>query len=146
MCHVNFDNIIKISSSQIVRDVPKLMKPTNTICKECQLQKKTRVNFKSKKHFSSGLLDLVHTNFCGTSRVIILQGDNYFMLLSDDYSRMMWVSFLREKFEALDKFKIFKAMVEIEIALKLSCLGFDIGGEFTFNEFNAFCEEHGVKR
>lgn len=71
---------------------------------------------------SSGLLYLVHTDLCGPTRVRIMQGDRYFMLLIDDYSIMMWVTFLREKLEALEKFKIFKAMVEIEIGLKSKCL------------------------
>lgn len=34
------------------------------------------------------------------------------MLLVDDYSRMSWITFLREKFEALGKFKMFKSMIE----------------------------------
>jgi len=39
MCHVNFDNIVKISSTQAVRDLPKLVKPTDSMCRECQLGK-----------------------------------------------------------------------------------------------------------
>jgi transposase InsO family protein len=68
------------------------------------------------------------------------------MLLIDDYSRMMWVTILREKYKALEKLNIFKAMLEIEIGLKLKCLRYGRGGEFTSGEFNAFFEEHGVKR
>ena len=68
------------------------------------------------------------------------------MFLIDDYSRMMWATFLREKSEALEKFKIFKAMVEIEKGLKIKCFRLDRGGEFTSGEFNSFCEEHGIKR
>ena len=34
------------------------------------------------------------------------------MLVIDDYSRLTWVSFLKEKSEALEKFKIFKALTE----------------------------------
>lgn len=30
--------------------------------------------------------------------------------------------------------------------LKIKCLRYDRGGEFTFGEFNTFCEEHGLKR
>jgi hypothetical protein len=48
-----------------------------------------------------------------------LQGDMYFMLLIDDYSRMTWVTFLREKSDALDKFKAFKAMAENEVNLRI---------------------------
>lgn len=37
--HVNFDNMVKINSTHAIRDMPKIIKHTNTICKECQLGK-----------------------------------------------------------------------------------------------------------
>ena len=53
------------------------------------------------------------------------------MLLIDDYTRMTWVTFLKEKIEAFEKFKDFKALVENETNLKIKCLRSDRGGEFT---------------
>jgi len=146
MCHVNFDNIIKISNTQAVRDLPKLMKPTNSLCKECQLGIQSRVSFKSKDQSSTRLLELVHTDLCGPTRIKSLQGDRYFMLLIDDHSQMMWVTFLKEKLEAFEKFKNFKAMVENQTRLKLKCLRSDRGGEFTSGEFIDFCEKQGIRR
>ena len=73
-------------------------------------------------------------------------GERYFMILVDDFSRMMWVAFLKEKFEAFDKFKIFKNRVENESNMKIKCLRSDRGGEFTSNEFNIFCEANRIKR
>lgn len=108
MYHVNFDCMVRISSTQVVRDLPKIVKPTNLVCKECQMGKKTRTSFKSKLYSSNGLLDLVHTDLGGPTRVRSMQGDIYFMFLIDDYSKMIWVTFLKEKSEALEKFKIFK--------------------------------------
>ena len=59
---------------------------------------------------------------------------------------MVWVTFLREKSEAFDKFKVFKALVENESGHKIRCLRSDNEGEFTSNEFNQFCESHGIQR
>lgn len=69
-----------------------------------------------------------------------------FMLFIDAYSKMMWVTFLKEKFEAFSKFKAFKALVENETGKKLKCLRSDRGGEFTSNEFVKYCDEQGIKR
>jgi hypothetical protein len=57
------------------------------------------------------------------------------MLLIDDYSRMTWVLFIKEKYEAFEKFKEFKSLVENETDLKIKCLRSNIRGEFISNEF-----------
>jgi transposase InsO family protein len=75
-----------------------------------------------------------------------IQGEHYFMLIIDYYTRMTWVYFLKEKSEAFEKFKAFKTYVENKTDIKIKCLRSDNGGEFTSKEFNKFCEYHGIKR
>jgi len=53
------------------------------------------------------------------------------MLVIDDYSRMIWVAFLKEKSEAFAKFKIFKALTENQTGRKVKAIRFDRGGEFS---------------
>jgi hypothetical protein len=36
MGHMNFDNLVKNSTKQGVRDMPNIFKPSNTLCKQCQ--------------------------------------------------------------------------------------------------------------
>lgn len=68
------------------------------------------------------------------------------MLLIDDFIGTVWVAFLKDKFEAFEKFKIFKNRVENESCLKIKCLRSDRGEEFISNVFNIFCEDNGIKR
>ena len=77
----------------------------------------------------------MHTDLCGPMRATGLEGESYFMLLVDDYTRMTWVCFLKKKSEAFQHFIIFKEMVENEIGLKINTLRSYNGSELTSNEF-----------
>ena len=59
---------------------------------------------------------------CGPTMVQTLQGERYFILLIDDFTRMIWVIFLKENSKYFDKFKRFKELIENEIGLKIKCL------------------------
>ena len=57
----------------------------------------------------------MHVDLCGPSRKKGTGKENYFMLVIDDYSRLTWVSFLKEKYESFEKFKVFKALTKNQI-------------------------------
>ena len=57
--HLNFDNLVKISKKEIVRDLPKIIKPLNLVCRHCQHGKQTRASFKTKEHMTSHPLEIV---------------------------------------------------------------------------------------
>ena len=59
-----FHNLIKISKKQVVREMPEIKKPKNSMCEPCQHRKQTRVEFKTKKHSTTRPLELVHTDLC----------------------------------------------------------------------------------
>ena len=85
-------------------------------------------------------------DLCGPARTKTPSGESYFMLIIDDFSRMTWVAFLKNKSEAMEKFKIFKALAENQIGCKLKCIRSDRGGEFTDHDFADLCNEHGIKQ
>jgi hypothetical protein len=68
------------------------------------------------------------------------------MLIIDDYSRLTWVAFLKEKSEAFEKFKVFKALTENQTGKRLKAVRSDRGGEFSSWNFKEFCDKHGIKR
>jgi transposase InsO family protein len=68
------------------------------------------------------------------------------MLVIDDLSRLTWVSFLREKYDAFEKLKKFKALSENQTGRKLKEIRSDKGGEFLSRDFKEFCDRHGIKR
>jgi hypothetical protein len=118
--HLSFDNLIKDNEKEAVRDLPKMIKPSDSICKHCQIGKQTRVRLKKKEHSTTKPLDIIHTDLCGPSRTKITYGEHYFMLIVDDYTRLNCVFFLKEKSEAFEKFKIYKSLVEMKQISKLN--------------------------
>ena len=76
---LNFDNLVKISKKEVVRVLPKIVKPLNSVCRNCQHGKQTRTNFKTKKPMTSRPLEIVHTDLCGPTRTKTKQGEYYFM-------------------------------------------------------------------
>ncbi|KAH9668944.1 hypothetical protein KPL70_021590 [Citrus sinensis] len=75
-----------------------------------------------------------------------LSGSRYFMSLIDDYSRNVWIYILKTKDQALEKFKVWKSLVENQSGFKLKCLRTDNGLEFYSKEFEEYCQKHGIKR
>jgi hypothetical protein len=57
------------------------------------------------------------------------------MLIIDDYSRLTCVAFLKEKYEALKKFKVFKALTENQTGKRLKAIRYDRRGEFSSGNF-----------
>jgi len=69
------------------------------------------VLFNAKEGNSSNPLELIHTNLCGPIRNKYLREEQYFILFIDDFTHMCWNCLLKHKYEAFNKFKVFKYLV-----------------------------------
>jgi hypothetical protein len=127
--HINFDHLIKLKNLESVKDLPRISKPQDSMCKCYQVGKLTRKQFKSKRSTSTEKkLQLVHMDLCGPSRQEGTGKENYFILIIDDYSRITWVAFLKEKGKEFEKFKKFKALTENQMGKRLKAVRSDGGG------------------
>lgn len=59
---------------------------------------------------------------------------------------MTCVSSLKKKYEAFEMFQVFKKEVENETELRIKCLRYNNGGEFTSREFQKLYKKEGIKR
>ena len=100
MGHIHFDNLVKVSRREAVREMPWITKSTNTLCKHCQQGKQTKTRFKSKEYSTTKPLETVHIDLVGPTTTKSLKGEIYFMLLVDDYTRMTAICFLKNKSES----------------------------------------------
>ncbi|CAL2225681.1 unnamed protein product [Prunus armeniaca] len=104
---------------------PSNIKEIHDVCEGCQLGKQHRQAFPSGKALRAKAL--------------------YFILFIDEYTRMTWVYFLRERSEVFNIFKKFKTHVEKQSGHYIKALRSDRGKEYTSKEFNKFCEDEGVE-
>ena len=95
------------------------------------MEKHNKASFPSKKFTTIEKLEIIYIDLSARTKTKGFYGERYFMILVDDFSRMMWVPFLKEKSKAFDKFKIFENRVENESSMKIKCLRPFIGGTFT---------------
>lgn len=123
-----------------------LKKPCMDFCEHCVYGKAHRVQFRSSKHRSRGILDYVHTDVWGPASVTSKGGSRYFVTFVDDYSRYAWIYFLKHKNEVFNTFKKWKAMVENRTGKKLKTLRSDNGTEYTEGVFKQFCDQEGIVR
>ncbi|KAL4291772.1 hypothetical protein GQ457_14G025100 [Hibiscus cannabinus] len=143
--HLNVKGLKLLSDKGMVQGLPKIN--SIDLCDGCINGKQTRKSFLVGKAWrASECLKLIHADLCGPMQTESLGGSRYFLLFTDDYSRMSWVYFLTNKSETFENFQRFKAMVEKQSNSHIKILRTDRGGEFMSKIFNLFCEENGIKR
>jgi len=108
------------------------------------LGKQKKVSFPTAKHRTQGILNYIHSGLWDPSRVPSFGGKHYMLTFVDNFSRKVWVYFLRQKNETFSMFKKFKPLVENQIERKIKKLRTDNGLEFYETEFNEFCAINGI--
>ena len=120
---------------------------TLDFCEECVLGKSHKQSFLEGKHTTKGILEYIHSDLWGSvSNEPTLSGCRYFLTFIDDYSRKVWIRFLRSKDEVFENFSEWKALVENQTKKKIKCLRTDNGLEFCNNQMDKLCQDSGIKR
>ena len=115
------------------------------MCQSCILGKQKNVSFlKTDRTPKAEKLELVHTDLWGPSLVASFGGSRYYITFIEE-SRKVWICFLKNKSDVFETFKKWKAMVEIEISLKVKCLRSDNGGEYIDGGFSEYCAAQGIR-
>jgi hypothetical protein len=135
-----------LNQKNMMRDLPYL-KESNEACEGCLLGKQHRLTFPTGETWrTKDVLELIHTDVCGPMRTPSLNNNKYFILFIDDFSRMTWVYFIKEKSEVFGIFKKFKTLVEKQSGKHIKKLRSDRGKEYNSHEFDKFCEDEGIER
>ncbi|KAK4402464.1 Retrovirus-related Pol polyprotein from transposon TNT 1-94 [Sesamum angolense] len=135
----------KYYQKKMMTDLPQIQ-AIEGACEACLQGKQHKKPFPSRTSWrAKAVLELIHTDVCGPMRTPSHEQNRYFILFIDDYSRMTWVYFMREKSEVFKVFKKFKNLVEKQSGRSIKVLRSDRGKEYNNSEFDKFCEEEGIE-
>jgi len=131
-----------LASKKMVKGMPHIDHP-DEVCESCVLSKHHRSSFAKEVNWKANKpLELVHTDVCGPIKPMSTRQNRYFLTFIDDFSRKTWIYFLKRKSEV---FNCFKAIVEKQNGYKIRTVRSDQGGEYTANDFEAFCTQQGIR-
>nr|GFA92862.1 integrase, catalytic region, zinc finger, CCHC-type, peptidase aspartic, catalytic [Tanacetum cinerariifolium] len=101
LSHINFDIINDLTRNDLVAGLPKFKYHKEHLCPSCEQGKSKRASHPPKPVPNSRQrLHLLHMALCEPMRTASINGKRYVLVIVDDYSRYMWVHFLKSKDEA----------------------------------------------
>ena len=72
----------------------------------------TKKTFPSSESKVKGILEIIHSDVCGSMSSSSLSGYVYYVSFINYFSRKTWIYFLNNKDEVFGEFKEFKALIE----------------------------------
>ncbi|KAG7597916.1 Reverse transcriptase RNA-dependent DNA polymerase [Arabidopsis suecica] len=116
-------------------------------CEDCIYGRAKRIGINLAQHDTKEKLEYVHSDLWGAPSVPLSLGKcQYFISFIDDYTRKVWLYFLKTKDEAFDKFVEWANLVENQTDKRIKTLRTDNGLEFCNRLFDEFCASKGIQR
>jgi GAG-pre-integrase domain len=105
--HLSQDGIRQLAKKGMVHELPN-MNYSKPFGERCVLNKQARNSFPRRAEYhAKNILKLIHTDICGPITPKSFGEKRYFITFIDDYTRKIWMYFLKEKSEAFETFKKF---------------------------------------
>lgn len=142
--HINSDCLNKMQNAVNGMTLEHKVDITKSTCTVCCEGKQSRLPFTHVGSRNTEVLNTIHTDICGPMECNSIGGSRYFVLFVDDFSRMTAIYFLKNKSDALEKFKEYKAVAENQTNRKIKILRSDNGGEFCNAEFSIYLKKMGI--
>jgi transposase InsO family protein len=113
------------------------------MCKACAATKAARLPFPARGGHRAAPFEVIHSELAEPVGSCSMGGARYWMTLTDDRTRYLWVYLLRRKSDALPAYKDFVAKYASR-AGEVGTFRTDNGGEFCNKKFDAFLAANGA--
>ncbi|KAE8706377.1 hypothetical protein F3Y22_tig00110393pilonHSYRG00025 [Hibiscus syriacus] len=145
LSHVSYSKLSVMVKKSMLKGLPQLNVRTDTVCAGCQYGKAHQLPYDESKFKAKEPLELVHSDVFGPVKQQSISGMRYMVTFIDDFSRYVWVFFMKEKSDTFSKFKEFRDSAEGEVVKKICCLRTDNGGEYRSNNFSQYLRECRIR-
>ena len=104
-------------------------------CEPCLMGKMTKTPFSRTMERAKDLLEIIHTDVCGSMNIEARDRYHYFLIFTDDLSRYEYIYLMKHKSETFEKFKEFQSEVKNHRNKKIKFLRSDRREEHLSYEF-----------
>ena len=143
--HVSYSKLDMMMKKSMLKGLPQLEVRIDTICSGCQYGKAHQLPYEESKFKAKEPLELIHYDVFGPIKQASIGGMKYMVTFIDDFSRYVWVYFMKEKSETFTKFQEFKNEAEAEVGKRILCLRTDNGGEYMSTGFTDFLQKSRIR-
>ena len=96
LSHINLKDINKLGLGDLVRGFPLLKYDKDHLYAACEIGKQShKIHSSTMNTQIVEPLKLLHIDLCGPSSIESIGGNKYILVIVDDFSRFMWVFFLK---------------------------------------------------
>ncbi|WVZ75671.1 LOW QUALITY PROTEIN: hypothetical protein U9M48_023706 [Paspalum notatum var. saurae] len=144
--HLSFDLLVRLSSMDLIRGLPKLRAEKDLVCHPCRHGKMVAAShIPVSQVMTSYPGELLHMDTVGPARVASVSGKWYVLVIVDDFSRFSWVFFMEFKDEAFGFVRDLVLRLRNESHKAMRAIRSDNSGEFRNSRFKNFCRDLGLE-
>ncbi|CCO30981.1 hypothetical protein RSOLAG1IB_12702 [Rhizoctonia solani AG-1 IB] len=113
--HISYEYVLEMVKSGAVKgmDIIGSRSPPKSPCSPCIQAKHARSPFRESQNHASQVLELMHSDLHGPTKVQAIGGYQYFSVTIDNKSRKMFVHILRSKNDYEASFKALKPLIDV---------------------------------
>jgi transposase InsO family protein len=146
LAHVGMKNLHKLLKGEHVLGLTNVYFEKYRPCAACQVGKQVGTTHQSKNVMTTSRpLELLHMDLFGFVAYLSIEGNNYGLVIVDDFFLFTWVFFLQDKSETKGTLKCFLRRAQNGFELKVKKIRSNNGSEFKNLQVEEYLEEEGIK-
>lgn len=143
--HVSYNTLLKMKKTVSGMNFSENSEKQIKNCEVCARAKSKRSPFKTSETRSTSILQLMHSDVMGPMETRSIGHAKYLLTIIDDYSRDVFVFFLKKKSQVIEQFKDFKVLIENQMNVKMKIIRSDGGGKYDSGAMERFCAKFGIQ-